>query len=166
MADVYPSKEQLVATRTGIYSQLKATTNLVEIYGSLAMGIDVLGLGDFIENQVQVLASAHAWVHRTEMRLQKELHKHKPDTAEQMLEEAVFKLWVNNVSWNDIALKLERPLSVLLGYTGIMNLYLNPDKTTEFVQCSCTDCKNKATHSWSGHPTCDECGTPSRKNRS
>lgn len=28
--------------------------------------------------------------------------------------------------------------------------------------CSCTGCKNEATHYWSGHPTCNECGTPNR----
>jgi hypothetical protein len=31
--------------------------------------------------------------------------------------------------------------------------------------CSCRGCENQATHTWSGHPTCDECGTPSRVKR-
>lgn len=30
-------------------------------------------------------------------------------------------------------------------------------------KCGVTGCNNKATHTWSGHPTCDECGTPGRK---
>ena len=30
-------------------------------------------------------------------------------------------------------------------------------------QCGCTGCTNQATHTWSGHPTCDACGTPGRK---
>lgn len=30
--------------------------------------------------------------------------------------------------------------------------------------CSCFGCNNKATHTWSGHPTCDKCGSPSRLN--
>ena len=79
--NVYPSKVQLNATRNGIYSQLK-TSKIAEIYGSLANGIEELGLDDFIENQIKVLASAYAWVHHTEMRLQKELHKEESVTVE------------------------------------------------------------------------------------
>lgn len=30
------------------------------------------------------------------------------------------------------------------------------------IKCSCFDCDNTATHTWSGHPTCDLCGSPSR----
>ncbi len=33
------------------------------------------------------------------------------------------------------------------------------------TQCGCTGCTNPATHTWSGHPTCDDCATPSRKAR-
>ena len=29
--------------------------------------------------------------------------------------------------------------------------------------CGVTNCTNKATHTWSGHPTCDDCATPTRK---
>jgi hypothetical protein len=107
--NVYPSKEQLNVARSGIYLQLKATTKLAEIYGSLTAGIDALGMGEFIENQVQVLASSRAWVHRTEMRLL--------------------------------------------------------DKRLSLIHCGVTGCTNVATHTWSGHPTCDACGTPSRKKR-
>lgn len=32
-------------------------------------------------------------------------------------------------------------------------------------QCAVTGCKNQATHTWSGHPTCDDCGTPGRTKR-
>lgn len=68
MGDVIASKDEINAARTGIYIQL-GTTKLAEKYGSLANAIEELGLGDFIENQVQVNASRVAWVHRTEMRL-------------------------------------------------------------------------------------------------
>ncbi len=30
-------------------------------------------------------------------------------------------------------------------------------------KCACNGCNNQATHTWSGHPTCDSCGTPGRK---
>lgn len=72
--DVHATTEQLNMARTGIYLQLKETTGLVKVYGSLAAGIETLNMSEFIENQVKVVASAHAWVHRTEMRLLKELH--------------------------------------------------------------------------------------------
>ena len=29
--------------------------------------------------------------------------------------------------------------------------------------CAVKGCTNKATHTWSGHPTCDECETPMRR---
>lgn len=32
---------------------------------------------------------------------------------------------------------------------------------TDIIKCGCTGCENEATHTWSGHPTCDSCGTPS-----
>ena len=31
--------------------------------------------------------------------------------------------------------------------------------------CKVTGCNNPATHTWSGHPTCDDCATPSRKEK-
>lgn len=30
-------------------------------------------------------------------------------------------------------------------------------------KCQVFGCNNNATHTWSGHPTCDDCGTPNRK---
>jgi hypothetical protein len=30
-------------------------------------------------------------------------------------------------------------------------------------QCAVIRCTNQATHTWSGWPTCDDCGSPSRK---
>jgi len=30
--------------------------------------------------------------------------------------------------------------------------------------CSCIGCENIATHTWSGYPTCDDCGSPNRTN--
>jgi len=40
-----------------------------------------------------------------------------------------------------------------------------PDEA-KLKQCACTGCTNQATHTWSGHPTCDDCGTPNRVKRS
>lgn len=31
------------------------------------------------------------------------------------------------------------------------------------VMCGVITCINEATHTWSGHPTCDDCATPARK---
>lgn len=40
---------------------------------------------------------------------------------------------------------------------------LHYDNTAQqVVKCSCIGCDNESTHTWSGHPTCDDCGTPSR----
>jgi len=33
------------------------------------------------------------------------------------------------------------------------------------TQCSCIECTNEATHTWSGRPTCDECASPNRKEK-
>ena len=33
------------------------------------------------------------------------------------------------------------------------------------IKCSCTGCDNIATHTWSGHPTCDDCGTRTTINK-
>ncbi len=30
-------------------------------------------------------------------------------------------------------------------------------------RCGVRGCDNEATHTWSGHPTCDDCATPGRK---
>ena len=69
MTDVVPSKDEINAARSGIYMQLKETTKLAEIYGSLTQAIETLGLGDFIENQVQVSASQTAWIRETENKI-------------------------------------------------------------------------------------------------
>ena len=29
-------------------------------------------------------------------------------------------------------------------------------QTESVILCGVTDCRNKSTHKWSGHPTCDE----------
>ena len=31
------------------------------------------------------------------------------------------------------------------------------------TMCGVINCVNEATHTWSGHPTCDDCATPARK---
>lgn len=38
---------------------------------------------------------------------------------------------------------------------------MSEQKQLTEVKCGCTGCNNKATHTWSGHPTCDDCGTRS-----
>jgi hypothetical protein len=35
-------------------------------------------------------------------------------------------------------------------------------KNPVFPKCEFIDCKNEATHTWSGHPTCDDHGVPGR----
>ena len=35
--------------------------------------------------------------------------------------------------------------------------------TSAVTLCGVRGCNNLATHTWSGHPTCDDCGTPGRK---
>lgn len=74
MSDVIPSKDEIEAARQGIYLQLKETTTLVERYGSLTNAIVRLSLDEFIENQVQVIASSRAWVRETENRMRDTLH--------------------------------------------------------------------------------------------
>ena len=47
-----------------------------------------------------------------------------------------------------------------------MNALINRIKAEEDAktkECGVIGCKNQATHTWSGHPTCDSCGTPGRK---
>lgn len=39
---------------------------------------------------------------------------------------------------------------------------IRAEELAKTKQCACIGCTNKATHTWSGHPTCDECGSPSR----
>jgi len=31
--------------------------------------------------------------------------------------------------------------------------------------CAVTGCENKATHTWSGHPTCDDCKLPYKRDK-
>lgn len=47
---------------------------------------------------------------------------------------------------------------------ALLNRIAAEEKAKEGL-CSCTGCKNKATHTWSGHPTCDACGIPNRRSR-
>ena len=70
--DIVPSKNEINTARNGIYLQLKATTKLSDVYGSLTNAIAELDLDDFIENQVQVIASSRAWVRYMENRLRNE----------------------------------------------------------------------------------------------
>jgi len=45
---------------------------------------------------------------------------------------------------------------------ALIKRIIEEEKAKESL-CGCRGCSNKATHTWSGHPTCDDCGTPSRK---
>jgi len=40
---------------------------------------------------------------------------------------------------------------------------IKAEEEAKTKQCACIGCTNRATHTWSGHPTCDDCGTPGRK---
>ncbi len=71
MSDILPSDDEITAARTGIYIQLH-TTLIADHFGSLTGGIKLLGLDDFIENQVMTNASRVAWVRYTENRLNKD----------------------------------------------------------------------------------------------
>jgi hypothetical protein len=33
------------------------------------------------------------------------------------------------------------------------------------TKCTVIGCTKEATHTWSGHPTCDDCATPARKEK-
>jgi len=59
-----------------------------------------------------------------------------------------FKSSVNYWTWIDDTKALE---------------LINPKPIKIPGQCGVTNCTNKATHTWSGHPTCDDCATPTRK---
>ncbi len=43
---------------------------------------------------------------------------------------------------------------------------IREEEQAKLKQCGCIGCTNQATHTWSGHPTCDDCGTPNRVKRS
>ncbi len=40
---------------------------------------------------------------------------------------------------------------------------IEQEEQAKTMECGCIGCTNRATHTWSGHPTCDDCGTPRRK---
>jgi len=42
---------------------------------------------------------------------------------------------------------------------------IEQEERAKTMECGCIGCTNMATHTWSGHPTCDACGTPGRKQR-
>lgn len=46
--------------------------------------------------------------------------------------------------------------------SGLLERILD-EEIAKTKECACTGCTNQATHTWSGWPTCDECGTPGRK---
>ena len=71
MSDTIPTKAEEHTARQGIYFQLINNTQILDSYPNLTTAIVELGLGEFIENQVQVIASSRAWVRVTELRLNK-----------------------------------------------------------------------------------------------
>ena len=44
-----------------------------------------------------------------------------------------------------------------------IELRILEEEVAKAKECSCIGCTNRATHTWSGHPTCDKCGLPGRK---
>ena len=42
---------------------------------------------------------------------------------------------------------------------------IKKEEEAKQLKCACIGCNNQATHTWSGHPTCDSCGTPNRAKR-
>lgn len=40
---------------------------------------------------------------------------------------------------------------------------IKQEEDAKLKKCACIGCNNMATHTWSGHPTCDSCGTHGRK---
>ena len=44
--------------------------------------------------------------------------------------------------------------------TGALERRIIEELMVTEKQCGCIGCENQATHTWSGHPTCDECGLP------
>ena len=84
MTDVKPTKTELHVARQGVYFQLKNNTRILDSYPSLAEAIDKLGLGNFIENQVKVIASSRAWSRHNEQRLNNILKQHYPKSEERL----------------------------------------------------------------------------------
>jgi hypothetical protein len=39
---------------------------------------------------------------------------------------------------------------------------IKAEELAKAKECECAGCRNRATHTWSGHPTCDDCGSPGR----
>ncbi len=37
---------------------------------------------------------------------------------------------------------------------------IQAEELAKTKQCGCSGCTNQATHTWSGHPTCNACATP------
>ena len=74
MSDIEPTYLDMHQARQGIYFQLINNTEILNSYANLATAIDELGLYEFIENQVQVIASSRAWQRESEKRLNKDLN--------------------------------------------------------------------------------------------
>ena len=72
--DIEPTYLDMHQARQGIYFQLINNAEILNSYDNLATAIEELGLYEFIENQVQVIASSRAWQRESEKRLNKDLN--------------------------------------------------------------------------------------------
>jgi hypothetical protein len=48
------------------------------------------------------------------------------------------------------------------GYPDALSHRLAIESWATTQECGVTGCTNLATHTWSGHPTCDDCAVPGR----
>lgn len=74
MSDIEPTYLDMHQARQGIYFQLINNTEILNSYPNLATAIDELGLYEFIENQVQVIASSRAWQRESAKWLNRDLN--------------------------------------------------------------------------------------------
>lgn len=66
------------------------------------------------------------------------------------------------LQYDNVSLKRVYYLGHIQYHAAVGRTQTQPINPTTIL-CGCTGCTNEATHRWSGHPTCDECASPSRK---
>ncbi len=87
------SDDEIRTARNGIYLHLKETTKLTKVHGSLSNAIEVLGLYDFIENQVMCNACDKAWVRFMENIMRKpEFIKDMPSEFSEVMDDEFWRL--------------------------------------------------------------------------
>ena len=72
--NIEPTYLDMHQARQGIYFQLINNTEILNSYDNLATAIEELGLYEFIENQVQVIASSRAWQRESAKWLNRDLN--------------------------------------------------------------------------------------------